>query len=76
MENKELEKRTNLFFKISGDWGKQSTALRIKYPRLSSEDVKFETGNEIDLYKRLEAKLGINRNDVISVLKHNFKTCC
>lgn len=75
-KNKLGGKKTNLFFKLSGDWNKQSSALRTKYPMLTSEDVKFETGKETDLFKRLETRLGKNRDEVIDILKTNEKACC
>ena len=60
-------------FKIRGDWDKQSSALRTKYPRLSSEDVKFETGKERELFKRVETRLGKTRDQVIGILSNIHK---
>ena len=40
------EKKTSELFKFSGDWDKQSKALKVKYPKLSSEEVKCESGKE------------------------------
>lgn len=68
------EKKTSELFKFSGDWDKQSKALKVKYPKLSSEDVKFESGKELDLIKRLETKLGKDRNEVVGILKSNYTT--
>ncbi|MFI0431049.1 hypothetical protein [Mariniflexile sp. HMF6888] len=75
-KNKLEGKTTSLFFKLSGDWNKQSSALRTKYPMLTSEDVKFENGKETDLFKRLENRLGKSRDEVINILKTNEKACC
>jgi len=73
-KNKEEEKKASELFTVRGDWGKQSRALKTKYPKLTDEDVKFETGKEIDLIKRLETKLGKNRSEVVGILKDNHKT--
>lgn len=64
---------TSLFYKINGDWDEQSKSLKTQYPKLSSEDLKFETGKETDLFKKLETKLGKNRDEVINILKTNQK---
>ncbi|UGU16763.1 hypothetical protein LS482_02560 [Sinomicrobium kalidii] len=73
--NKQEEKKTSELFKVQGDWAKQSNALKEKYPKLTSEDVKFETGKETDLFKRLETRLEKNRNEVIGILKTNHQAC-
>lgn len=74
-KNKQGENKTSELFKVQGDWGKQSSALKEKYPKLTSEDVKFETGQETDLFKRLETRLEKNRNEVIGILKTNHQAC-
>lgn len=73
-KNKENQKMPNEFFKVKGDWDKESKALKTKYPKLTSEDVKFETGKETDLFKRIETRLGKNRNEVIDILTKNHET--
>lgn len=72
-KNKEDQKKTSEMYKVTGDWNKQSAALKTKYPKLTSEDVKFETGKESDLFKRLETKLGKKREEVVSILKSNHQ---
>lgn len=76
METKyrEGDRKASELFTVKGDWGKQAETLKSKYPQLTNEDVKFETGKEIDLIKRLETKLNKKRNEVIDVLKSNYKT--
>lgn len=56
-------------FKIVGDWAKQSKQLREKYSQLTDGDLKFETGKENDLFKRVETRLNKNRQEVISIIK-------
>ena len=73
-KNKEGERKSSELFKFSGDWDKQSKALKAKFPKLTSEDVKFESGKELDLIKRLEHKLDIDRNEVVGILKSNYTT--
>jgi hypothetical protein len=65
-----------IFFKVKDDWNKQSNALKAKYPKLTSEDVKFETGKETDLFRRMESRLDKNRGEVVNILKTNQKACC
>lgn len=72
MEKKDGNSTVEIF-KIKGDWNKQSNALKINYPKLTSEDLEYESGKETDLLKRLENRLGINRNEVIGLLKTNHK---
>lgn len=71
-KNKKDEKKVSELFKFSGDWDKQSKALKIKYPDLTTEDVKFESGKELELIKRLESKLHKNRDEVVGILKTNY----
>ena len=73
-KNKEGERKSNELFKFSGNWDKQSKALKTKYPKLTSEDVKFESGKELELIKRLELKLDKDRNEVVGILKSNQAT--
>lgn len=71
--NNQGVEKTTLNFQVSGDWNKQASALRTKYPLLSSDDVTFETGKEIELLKRLEARLGKSQDEVIDILTNNHK---
>jgi len=75
-KKKIVEKKVSELFKVSGDWNKQSKALKTKFPKLTSEDVKFETGKESDLFKRMETRLNKSRNEVIGILKTNYEACC
>lgn len=56
-------------FKISGDWKRQADKLKDKFPQLTDSDVKFESGREDDLLKRIEARLHKKRDEVISIIK-------
>lgn len=71
MENKEnkTEKKTVNPFKITGDWAGQSKNLKSKFSQLTDSDLKFETGKENELLKRLESRLHKNRDEVISIIK-------
>lgn len=73
MSNKTNDEQTRASFKISGDWDKQSSALRTKYPTLNSDDVKFETGKETELFKKIENRLSKNRDQVIGILYNIHK---
>lgn len=75
-KNKQGDKKSNDPFKVKGDWNMQSKALKEKYPKLTSDDLKFETGKETDLFKRLETRLGKNRSEIVGILKTNYEACC
>lgn len=74
--NKTGNKMASELFKVKGDWNKQSQALKVKYPKLTNEDLKFEAGSESDLFKRIETRLGKNHTEVLDILKNNQKACC
>jgi uncharacterized protein YjbJ (UPF0337 family) len=67
MENSKNKASEN--FKITGDWNKQSEQLKEKYPELTDTDLKFEKGEENDLFKRVEKRLNKNREEVVSIIK-------
>ncbi|HEY3405476.1 MAG TPA: hypothetical protein VGK59_18965, partial [Ohtaekwangia sp.] len=57
-------------FRITGDWSILSKNLQKKFPQLTEADLKFETGEEDELIKRLETRLNKKREQVITLLKH------
>ena len=56
-------------FKIVGNWDEQSKALTEKFPELTHEDLKFETGKEFELLARIETRLNKKRDAVIKIIK-------
>ncbi len=58
-----------LIFKIIGDWKRQADKLKEKFPQLTDADLKFETGRESDLLKRIETRLHKKREEVINIIK-------
>ena len=67
-----MEAKTNkepLIFKIIGDWKRQADKLKEKFPQLTDADLKFETGRESDLLKRIETRLHKKREEVINIIK-------
>jgi hypothetical protein len=56
-------------FNMKGDWKSQSKKLKVQYPQLTDEDLKFEEGKENDLLRRVENRLQKNREEVIGVIK-------
>ncbi len=56
-------------FKISGNWSEQSKELKGKFSQLTDEDLKFETGKENELLKKMETRLNKNREEVINIIK-------
>lgn len=71
-KNNAGEQGARQLFTVRGNWEKQSDALKVKYPKLSPEDVKFEQGKESELIHRLETKLGKDQNEIVDILKTNY----
>jgi hypothetical protein len=69
MEHKKEEKKTVKAFKITGNWSDQSKKLKSKFSQLTDSDLKFESGKENDLLKRMESRLHKNRDEVISIIQ-------
>lgn len=63
------KKKTAESFKITGNWANQSNELKSKFSQLTDDDLKFETGKENDLLKRVETRLNKNREEVINIIK-------
>lgn len=61
--------KTSDAFKITGDWTQQSKALQSKFTQLTDADVKFESGHEEDLLKRVETRLNKKRDEVINIIR-------
>ncbi len=70
MESKANKETQHL--KIFGDWKRQADKLKEKFPELTDSDLKFESGTEDDLIKRVEARLHKNRDEVISIIKREL----
>ncbi|MBL7883858.1 MAG: hypothetical protein JNL69_07295 [Bacteroidia bacterium] len=64
LENKKTEP-----FKIGGNWTAQSKQLQKQFPELTDADLKYESGQENDLLKRLETKLSKKRDEIINIVK-------
>ena len=56
-------------FKITGDWKVQSKALKQEFSKLTDGDLKFETGKEDDLLKRIETRLNKKREEVLNIIR-------
>jgi hypothetical protein len=56
-------------FKMVGNWTEQSKELKTKFAQLTDDDLKFETGKENELLKRVETRLNKNREEVINIIK-------
>jgi hypothetical protein len=58
---------------MEGNWDSQTNELKKKYSNLTDADLRFETGKEDDLIKRVETRLGKNREEVISIIRDGQK---
>ncbi|MEQ8705077.1 MAG: general stress protein CsbD [Phaeodactylibacter sp.] len=56
-------------FKMTGDWKNLSKQMKAKYDQLTDSDLKFETGKENDLLKRIESRLHKSREEVVSIIR-------
>lgn len=59
-------------FKITGNWNDQTAVLKEKFPQLTDADLKFESGKENDLLKRVETRLNKKRDEVINIIKKGW----
>ncbi len=66
-KNADLDTKTESF-KITGDWVQQSVQLKEKFNQLTDSDLKFETGKENELLKRVETRLNKKREEVINII--------
>jgi hypothetical protein len=55
-------------FKIIRDWDVQSKRLKEKFSQLTDADLEFETGNESELFTRIETRLNKRRGEVINMI--------
>jgi hypothetical protein len=53
---------------IKNNWGIIKLNLKQKYPQLSEADLKYSEGYENVFYHNLELKLGMNREQLITIL--------
>jgi uncharacterized protein YjbJ (UPF0337 family) len=65
----ESANKTPEAFKITGNWEKQSKELKSKFSQLTDSDLKFESGRENELLKKVETRLNKNREEVINIIK-------
>lgn len=50
-------------------WSVLKTLLKKRFTELSDEDLKFESGNERELYVKLVRKTGKSEEDVARIIK-------
>ncbi len=53
---------------IKNNWEEIKLELKQKYPQLTEADLKYVTGYENEFYRNLELKLGMNRQQLMTVL--------
>jgi hypothetical protein len=54
---------------MTGNWDNQVRILKDKFPQLTDADLKFETGKENELLKRIETRLNKKREEVINIIR-------
>jgi len=53
---------------IKNNWTKIKLRLKQEYPQLIEADLKYIDGYENEFYRNLELKLGMNREQLITIL--------
>jgi len=71
MEN--VQDKTDVGFKITGNWDKHSQLLKEKYPSLTDSDLKFESGKEHELVTRVGARLNKKDDEVTNIIKKGLE---
>ena len=61
------------YYRVKGNWSIQARSLKNRFPKLTTYDLKFQIGREFDLFQRLQTKLDKNRNEIIDILRENYK---
>lgn len=59
-------------FKITTNWVNRSSRLKIRYPALNDDDLKFNPGDEKQLVARVAARLNKTADEVIRIIKHTY----
>jgi len=72
MENTNKPKEHQPAFKIT-NWNDSSKKLKEQFSQLTETDLKFETGKEEDLLKRIENRLSKKRSEVIDLINKHQK---
>lgn len=56
-------------FKVKGDWSIQAEKLKAKYPTLTDDDLKFETGKEAHLVEKIGKRLNKSQEETTELLE-------
>ncbi len=72
MENDKNKKFT---FNTGANWKKETDKLKEKFTQLTDTDLQFETGKEIELLNRIEARLDKKREEVIDIMNKIREEC-
>ena len=54
---------------VKGTWNEAKGKLKQKYGQLTDDDLKYEEGQEDEMYGRLQQKLGKSRDEIRKELK-------
>lgn len=59
-------------FKVKGNWSIQTGKLKAKYPSLTDDDLKFETGKEAELLKKVGKRLNKSLEETTAILEKDM----
>lgn len=65
MENHQSKKPS---FEVGKNWNNQKMKLKERYTQLTDSDLKFETGKEFEMLTRIETRLDLKLDEVISIM--------
>jgi len=56
-------------FKVKGNWSIQTGKLKAKFPSLTDDDLKFETGKENELLSKVGKRLNKSLEETTAILE-------
>ncbi|MBW0176848.1 hypothetical protein [Sediminibacterium sp.] len=56
-------------FKVKGDWSIQIEKLKVKFPSLTNDDLKFATGKEAELLEKVGKRLNKSLEETTAILE-------
>lgn len=71
MTDEKLKPATNTF-KVKGNWSIQSGKLKSKFPILTDDDLKYESGKESELLAKVGKRLNKSPEETTVILEKNM----
>jgi uncharacterized protein YjbJ (UPF0337 family) len=55
------------------NWKEQKGKLKSKYPILTDSDLHFEQGKKDEMFKNVQTKLGITKDELFKIIENNVE---